>query len=151
MRKFLSEAVGVLKTAALYDLLIAFSFFGFSAIYSAVEGRGEVGISLPQYAMIFLFASILALCSLVFRLSSLERWLRRLIHFAISLVSFFVIFILFGKISFEFSRILILSILFAAIYFAVVGISFLLRKLIGTEPVENKNESTKKEPYQSMF
>ncbi len=151
MRKLFSEVAGLLKTAALYDLLITFSFFAFSAIYAAAEGRGEIGISLPQYAIIFLFAAILALCTLIFHITSLEPWLRRLVHYAVCLVAFFVVFILFGKIGFEFSRILIMTVLFTAIYFAIVGISLLCRKLIPSKADEAKDEKKKKEPYQSMF
>ena len=152
MRKIINEAVTVLKNTSFYQLFISLAFYAFSTIYAYISGYGEMGIPFSQYALLLLFSFVLALLGLVFHITAFPKYARRLIHFAVSLLAFILIFFFTGKISADFSRVFIMMVVFTAIYFAVLGIAALFRKLLGDSSQSTADKKkTEKEPYQPMF
>lgn len=151
MKKVLSFLKETLALTAISDLLISLAFFLFAAIQGFSSGL-EAAISFSQYALILLFAFILALSKHILRLFELSLVWRTLIHFVISAVAFIVIFIAAGKIAPTPSGIFVFCFLFTVIYAIVFFLKLLLSHLIKKHcDKPEKAQDTNKETYQSMF
>ncbi len=118
----------LLLKAAGYTVIILgiFYLFAFTGDFT------EAAITFPTFLTILLFGIVIALAGLILQLDSMKRWLRILIHYAVLLVAFTVIFIITGNLASGgtgtvFSALVIFTFLYGIIYAAVYFIGKAIR------------------------
>ncbi len=157
----LSEITALVKRTALYQFFITLIYLFSDLIYESTrldlnlldDFSSLVGISFSKYAFLILFSFVLAAGVYILRIESLSRSICRLIHYAVMLVAFIIIFAVSGMIAFDPVRILIFAILFTAAYFAILGLKLLFCRFLGTPASQKKDDkkTKQKETYRSMF
>lgn len=110
----------------------AYTFF-LTVIYFIFASMNTIGptISLTRFLLISLFSFIIASAEFLYLMTELKGWLRRLIHYAVILIAFCLIFILGGFIENRGPETIVaMVIIYTAFYFAIFGITVLLRRSI---------------------
>ena len=155
MKKAIRFTVDTLTLTAIADLFISLAFFALAAISFSMSGVEAIAITFPQYALLLLFAFIIALSSRALQLFTWRAYVKIPLHFAVLLATFFLVFILAGKIATTPPSILIFTVIFSVIYALVSLVVYLFRRLLSAvEPTSESKDHTKvkkKEKYQSMF
>lgn len=131
----------ILKTAqdaALYTVLITALFL----LFAAVTGYETPAITAGRFFTILAFGIILSLADLLFLLKSIPQIVKIALHYAISLTAFLVLFLFVGgMIPRGATTVFAITFLFTALYFLLLLILSLLRRLTAPKP---QNESAEK-------
>lgn len=126
-----------------YTLLLLTVYYIFSSIVSE-----NAAVSVTRFLLIALFGFIVAACELINAMTEIKAWLRRLIHYAVLLVAFSIIFISGGFIDFRGPETVVAVILvFSAFYFVLFTLIVLIRKSVSKadDKLEKiSNEKSKK-------
>ncbi len=150
MKRVFSYITAAFKVAAGVNILISLVFFVFSKIYTTSLGITEIGLKFDSFLLILAFSALIGALSLLFKASSLHFWMQVAIHYALLLLSFFLLFSLSGKIYPQASTVFVFLILFTVAYAIVMVITFLLKRALGGIAGKDKKEK-KNESYKSMF
>lgn len=115
-----------ISRGCLYSAVISLVFFLFS-FFGGVE---DPRIPLQSYLLILLFGQIIAAADLLFRFEKLPPVLRFLLHYLVLLSAFCLIFLVSGRIvsAGSVAAVFVAIVVFTALYFAFVGVFFLVRK-----------------------
>ena len=148
MKRLFSSLAEAFKVAAGVNILITFVFFVFSKIYSTLNGVTEIGLKFESFWLILGFSLLIGALSLIFRARSLRFWIQVIIHYALLLTSFLLLFSLSGKINPAPGTMFVFIIAFTVLYAAVMAVTFLLKRFF-TPKKEAKDEG--KSSYTSMF
>ena len=139
-----------LTFGCVYMTVISLIFFGVAAlINSAEQSFDKVAISFSQYLLILLFSFLIAVLGCVFMIERIHFLLRILIHYAVLLTGFIVIFAVAGNLRLDSSaKIFVAIFLFTLLYAAVMAAWICLgRSLIK----KTKRQASANQPYRSMF
>ena len=110
-----------------YAILILTLFYTFAAVTKFTA----TAIAPAQFFLILLFGFIIALAELMYNLLNLKKVFRCLIHYAVLLVAFCVIFVISGNIAAgKASSVFVAVIIFTMLYFAIWFTVHLVRKTI---------------------
>ncbi len=116
----------ILFHGSAYTLLLLTIYYVFSSFNTP-----SPTVSLTRFLLIALFGFIIAAAEFVYSMTELKKWLRYLIHYAILLVAFCVIFLTGGFIENRGpATIFALIIIFTAFYFAILGLALLIRRSV---------------------
>ena len=137
-----------------YAILILTLFYAFAAVSNFVSRSIAPG----QFALILAFGFIISLAEFMYGELKMKQALKCLIHYAVLLVAFYVIFVISGNISVQrpaavFGAIVI----FTALYFAVYAIVSLVRRAINRaddaldRKTAGKAKENKKSTYKSLY
>lgn len=118
----------------------------FVTLYTVGVLAGESGwvFDIKRMYMILLFALLLSVAGLLFRLKKLPLWRAYVFHFLASALSFYLIFIQWTGFAGKSGVVLLLMLLFLLIYGIYLAVSLSVRR----RGIRKKNEET---PYQSAF
>jgi len=141
----------VLKACS-YTVLIVTLFFLFTLITNFTEAAIKIG----TFMLILLFGFIISLADLFFGIEKIGKAFKVLIHYGALLVTFIVVFVVFGNISgggagavisaiFIFTA--LYAVIFPIIYFTKKGLSSADKKIDGKMPKKTKQ----KQPYRSIY
>lgn len=144
----------LLLKACGYSLIILTLFFAVAALGNFTSAA----IDFPTFLLIFVFGIIISTASMILYVQALKPIFRVMIHYAILLISFSVIFILAGKLgnggaSVIFSAIVIFTFLYAVIF----AVTYLIRRAIKSadKALDKKNSSSSKgnknKPYTPLY
>ena len=143
----------LLLKACGYTILILILFYAV-----AFTGFTTPAIQLPTFLLILVFGIVISAAGMILYVNSLKPILRVLIHYAVMLVSFFIVFILGGKLhtggsSTIFAAIILFTFLYALI-FAIVY--FIRRAVISADKAIDKKSAAqskrkKKKPYTPLY
>ena len=142
----------VVLKACSYAVLIATLFFLFTLITNFTEAALKIG----TFMLILLFGFIIALADLIFGIKKLNNALRVLIHYGALLLTFIVVFVVFGNISLGGAGATISAIfIFTALYAVVFPIIYFSKKSIGAidKKLDKKapKRANEKQPYKSIY
>lgn len=140
----------VSRTAVISVIITYFFFFLAQSIKADM-----IAISFSQYLLLFVFSLILSASFFIFRIP-IAKPLCLLIHYAVTCVSFFVIFAATKKLSFPTTASLFVAIaLYTLIYAAIFGILLLVKYLMNrfaSRTVKSHSEKPKEKPsYEKRF
>ncbi len=100
---------------------ISLVFFAVAALINSTEQTfGTLGISFPQYLLILLFSFLIAGAGLLLSLPRLHVALRILIHYAVILTGFIVIFAVAGNLNFDSSAKIFVAIVIFTFFYAII-------------------------------
>lgn len=130
-----------------YTVLLLSIFYLFAAL------SGTVGQFMPtgRFFLIMLFGFIISLAELIYEKINLKFFLRGLIHYAILLCCFFIVFVISGNLQIKGAGTVFAAFfLFTALYFAIYAIVHFsgkgIRKL---DDKLDKREKTEKNPQKN--
>lgn len=100
---------------------ISLVFFAVAALINSTEHTFRtIGISFSQYLLILLFSFLIAGAGLVFSLSRIHAALRILIHYAVVLTGFIVIFAVSGNLRLDTAAKIFVAIFIFTFFYAIV-------------------------------
>ena len=142
----------LLLTGCSYSILILILFYAFAAISKLTAPA----IAVPQFALILSFGFIIALAELMYNVLKLKKALKCLIHYAVLLVAFCLIFIISGNIaSGKAAAIFVAIIVFTFLYFAIYFTVRLIRMTVSKadDYIDSKvpKKETKKQAYKPLY
>lgn len=148
-----------LYLGAAYTVLIASAFY----IFALAAKLESTSLGIGKFFLIFAFGMICAIAELVYGLLDLRKWLKAVIHYAILLTAFCVIFLLgdFFLVKGA-SSVFVAITLFTAMYAIFVGTLYLIRKTVskaddaldkktGTSRKNGKKDEKPKADYTPRF
>ncbi len=114
----------IFTEACIFCTLITLVFFFFAALINEVENTfGDVGLSLARYLLIVLFSFLIAGANRLFCAKGLHLALRFVLHYALLLTAFLVIFIAAGNIKISGSAsVFVAIVVFTVFYAAIAGV-----------------------------
>ena len=117
----------IFLTGSGYTVLILSLFY----VFAAASGFVSQAIAPGQFALILSFGFIISLAELMYEELKLKKIYKCLIHYAVLLVAFCLIFIVSGKISYQRPSVIFVSIIiYTLLYFSVWAIVHYVRKAI---------------------
>lgn len=142
-------------TGSGYAILILSLFY----IFAAVSNFVSQSIAPAQFALIVTFGFVIALAEFMYEELKVKKTLKCLIHYAVLLVAFYLIFVISGNISVQRPAAVFGAIvLYTALYFTVYAIVHFVRRAINKaddkldERTSKKNSETKKKSsYKSLY
>lgn len=145
----------LILTACGYAILMLTLFYAFASISQFVSKS----IPPQKFALILFFGFIIALAEFMYEELKLKKIYKSLIHYAVLLVAFCVIFIVSGNISSSRPSAIFASIvIFTAAYFAILALVHFARKAINSADDKlDKREANKtpkeksKGSYKSIY
>ena len=145
----------LLLQAAGYTVIILFLFF----IFAATGDFTKAAITFPQFATILCFGVTISVAGLIFKLDSIKKWIRILIHYAVLLAAFTVIFIITGNLvsggtGTVFSAVVIFTFFYAIIAALVYFVGRFIKsadKKVDIKARRNTKPAAKKEEYTPRF
>jgi hypothetical protein len=141
----------VLKACS-YAVLIVTLFFLFTLITDFTEAALRIG----TFMLILLFGFIISIADLIFRTDRINMALRLLIHYASLLVTFIVVFVVFGNIAGGGGGAVISAVfIFTALYAVIFTVVYFLKRSARAADKWIDNRSPKKQadkkPYTSLY
>ena len=137
-----------------YAILILTLFYAFAAVSNFVSRSIAPG----QFALILLFGFIISLAEFMYGELKVKKVFKCLIHYAVLLVAFYVIFVISGNISAQRpSAVFGAIVIFTALYFAIYATVSLVRRTIDRadnaldKKSETKLKESKKNTYKSLY
>lgn len=138
-----------------YAILILTLFYAFAAVSQFVSQAIAPG----QFALILLFGFVISLAEFMYEELKVKKVFKCLIHYAVLLVAFYLIFVISGNISVQRpAAVFGAVVIFTALYFTVYAIVHLVRRAINgaddslDKRSEIKNSKTsKKNSYKSLY
>ena len=139
-----------------YTVLLLSAFYLFAALTETVGQFMPTG----RFFLIMLFGFIISLAELVYEQLKFKFIVRGLIHYAILLCFFFIVFVLSGNLVIKgaatvFAAVIIFTLLYFAVYaivhFSGKGISELDRKLDKKSNADKAKKRTNKKTYTPRF
>ncbi len=133
----------IFLTGCGYAILILTLFYAFAAISQFVSQA----IAPKQFALIVSFGFIISLAEFLYEELKLKKALKCVIHYAVLLVAFCLIFIVSGNISVQKpSAVFVAVILYTALYFTIWVIVHFIRKAINSadDKLDAKHEGANK-------
>ncbi|MBE6632225.1 MAG: hypothetical protein E7623_05930 [Ruminococcaceae bacterium] len=142
MEKFFNKLVyGFLyPTCTVFTLII----LPFIILASTILNYDTAAIKAVDVFKIFAFSAGIGLSGFVLSVKKLNTVLKWALHFLCCALSFFLSFVIIGKYSSEFSVIFFLFVMFCVVYFAAVGVYFLINAI-------KKSNSAKKQDYKGIY
>ena len=132
-----------LSSFALGELITLF-FFVFVKTDFAFNLKAVPGITLPRFIIILLFAFIINLANLIFKLPKLNYALKTILHSIIICLSFVLALCLMnGGASLGSAAIFVLVLLFLIVYFLVFAIYKLIKKSVVRKQSKESSAYTK--------
>ena len=132
-------------------VIVTFLFFLIAQIMKSADIGGVAAMTLLQYLLFFIFSLVLSAEALLFKLP-LPKPICQLIHFGITAVAFFAVFILGGKFSFaNTSSVFVAMMLYIILYAVGLGAYLLCRFIL--RRITKKEDEVKKEQvvYEKRF
>ncbi len=145
----------LLLKACGYTILILVLFYLFAVISDFIEAA----IAFPTFALIFGFGVLISLAGIIFEINSLKLIWKTLMHYAVLLIAFCVIFVISGKISSAgpsaiFSAIIIFTFLYAIVF----AIAYVAQRAIAKADARvarnvsgNGKEKKEKREYKPLY
>ena len=138
-----------------YAILILTLFYAFAAVSQFVSQAIAPG----QFALILLFGFVISFAEFMYEELKVKKVFKCLIHYAVLLVAFYLIFVISGNISVQRpAAIFGAVVIFTVLYFTVYAIVHLVRRAINVaddkldKRSENKNnKASKKSTYKSLY
>lgn len=122
-----------------YAVLIAAAL----CFFAMADGRYDASLSIGQFFLIVLFGVIGSAAQQIFLCDAMPRVHRYLIHYAVLLLSFFILSIATGKIAFSFLDMLIGFVAFSAVYLLLMWVIVMVRRCIRAEREKSARRSGK--------
>lgn len=117
----------MLYSATAYTVL----FVSFFYIFALAANLESTSISVGRFFLIFAFSIICSTAELIYELLSFKKWIRVLIHYAILLLAFCIIFISGDFFTLKgWASVFVATVLFTALYFVFAGTFYLIRKTV---------------------
>ena len=116
----------VLFPASFFFTICVFIF----AFAASIGSAGNIVPGLAYMGLLYLFSVCIALLNLLFS-TALSLVLTTVLHFAGSLIAFFIVFIIFGGYYKSGTSAIVLTIFFVLIYIIVYGAYMLIRSVTG--------------------
>ena len=111
-----------------YTVLILTMFY----IFAAIVGFEDKSISIGRFFIVLAFGMIIALAELIYNLLTLKRVFKYLIHYALLLIAFIIVFMLGEFITVNGPASVFVGVtIFTALYFLIYGIVYLVRRTVG--------------------
>ena len=138
-----------------YAILILTLFYAFAAVSQFVSQAIAPG----QFALILLFGFIISIAEFMYEELKVKKVFKCLIHYAVLLVAFYLIFVISGNISVQRpAAIFGAVVIFTVLYFTVYAIVHLVRRAINVaddkldkrSEIKN-NKASKKSTYKSLY
>ena len=138
-----------------YAILILILFYAFAAM----SGFASQSIAFGQFALILMFGFIISLAEFMYEELKVKKVLKCLIHYAVLLVAFYVIFILSGNIAANRSgAVFVAIIIYTALYFILYVIVRFTRRAINRADdqldkmsAKKNSAASKKSTYKSLY
>lgn len=136
-----------------YTVLILTLFY----LFAAISQFTSQSIPPEKFALILLFGFVISVAELMYERINIKKVYRCLIHYAVLLLAFCLIFIFAGNISLQRPAAVFLSIvIFTVLYFFIYAIVYLVRRTINAtdDSLESKVKSSKtnnKGSYRSLY
>jgi hypothetical protein len=133
----------ILLRACGYTVVTAILFF-----FVAMMGEfTKAAIDFTTFLLIFIFGIIISATDLVFDIPALRKVFKVIIHYAVLLVAFFVVFLLAGKLGNAGSSVIFSAlIIFTFLYAVIFTIVFLIKRAVNkADKMLAKSEKKKKE------
>jgi prepilin signal peptidase PulO-like enzyme (type II secretory pathway) len=107
----------------------------------------KAALDFKTFMLIFVFGIIISAVNLIFEIQILHKALKILIHYAVLLVSFFVIFFVAGKLGNAATSVIFSAIIvFTALYAVIFVITYLIKKAVtSADRVIDKSGTKRKE------
>ncbi|MBR7117329.1 MAG: hypothetical protein IKC87_06450 [Clostridia bacterium] len=138
-------------TGSAYTVLFALILY----IFFSFSGLGENGMGIDKFLLVLGYGMLVAGANLLCSLMKMREIFKNLIHFAILLAGFIVLYILtMGASQVNAGKIFIASFIFLAVYVAVRFAAYGIRRLTGkNSPATPKKQDSKPEKpvYTSRF
>lgn len=143
-----------------YTVLYLTIYFCLGGMIGTSVGATDIKIGIGKFFITLLFGYVIALTNFLFKSIKMKPWLSRLLAYAVSLLAFFCIIILGYRLNETPARVFVGLFLFTAFYFAIVGISALVRRTLladsknakdGAKPAKNSKKEDKKEAYKPRY
>lgn len=121
----MTHVLKIIRNAALYAVLITALFL----LFAAVTGYETPAITAGRYFLILAFSAVLSVSELLFSAKNMAYIVKIVLHFAISLTAFLVLFLFIGgMIPRGATTIFAITLLFTAIYFFLLALLLLARR-----------------------
>lgn len=142
-----------------YTVLYLTIYYCLGGMIGTSVGATDIKIGAGKFFITLLFGYVIALTNFLFKSIKMKPWLSRLLAYGVSLLAFFTIIILGYKLNETPARVFVGLLLFTAFYFAIIGISALVRRTLladskseknNTNPVKN-SKGDKKEAYKPRY
>ena len=141
----------ILTFGCIYTTLISLFIFVIAALIGNAEGTGAGSLTLGQYLLIALFSFLIAGADTVLISSPFSLPLRLLIHYAVLLAGFLVIFSVSGNLKLDSgASIFVATVLFTFAYALVMAIVLSLLSALGKLAKKGKKQDAAA-PYRSIF
>lgn len=143
-----------------YTVLYLTIYYCLGGMIGASVGATDIKIGAGKFFITLLFGYVIALTNFLFKSIKMKPWLSRLLAYGVSLLAFFTIIILVYKLNETPARVFVGLLLFTAFYFAILGISALVRRTLmadgkntkkGPNPAKNSKKEEKKEAYKPRY
>ena len=142
----------VMKACA-YTVLILSLFY----LFGTLSNFSAAYINFPTFLIVFAFGIVIAIAGLLLNLKKLKKWLRILLHYTLLLMTFCVVFIIRGNLSAGGSSTIFSAIIiFTALYFAIFGIVYLIKRTVKSadktlDKYRKADVKTEKTAYKSLY
>ena len=154
-RKIMRRINKLFLTGSGYAILILSLFY----IFAAVSNFASQSIAPGQFALIVTFGFIISLAEFMYEELKVKKSLKCLIHYAVLLVAFYLIFVISGNISAQRpSAVFGAMVIYTALYFGLYAIVHFTRRAINkaddkldARASRKNSESKKKSTYKSLY
>lgn len=139
-----------------YTMLYLTIYFCLGGMIGTSVGATDIKIGIGKFFITLLFGYVIAITNFLFKSIKMKPWLSRLLAYAVSLLAFFCIIILGYRLNETPARVFVGLIVFTAFYFAIVGITALVRRTLLADDKKAKNtekpvKNSKKETYKPRY
>ena len=134
-----------------YTVLYLSIYYALGGLFGTAGGTNEIKVGIGRFFLTLLFGFVISMTNFVFSGSNLKPWLKRTLAYLVSAVAFFFIIILGYNLGANGAGMLVGMVLFTVFYFAIIGISHLVRRTIFDEEKKPTNTKTAKETKKSSY
>ena len=139
----------VFVTGCIWMTAISLLFFAVASLINSTEQTfSTVGMSISQYLWILLFSFLIAAAGLILSCNRIRAVFRVLIHYAVVLTGFIVIFAVRGNLSLDSASKIFVAIVIFTFFYAIIMAVYL--SLLHTLGKLSKQKNAPKE-YRSIF